>query len=135
MAEIMYPDSLDGYATAASWLDNGRPDWISNTENTDRHYISIGAGTLFLFFLRYQLGLSWAKIVKAGRGQSTLAATYQRLTGRTTAYADFKAFSTGSGRRRTRPAWSAPTTRFRAPTGWRPGTTGSRSAASSSPHR
>jgi len=91
-AEIMYPDSLDGYATAASWLDNGRPDWIGQTENTDRDYVSIGAGTLFLFYLRYQLGLTWAKIVKAGRGQATLAGTYKNLTGRTTAYADFKAF-------------------------------------------
>ena len=93
MAEIMHPDALDGFATAASWLDGGRPDWIGSTENTDRNYISIGAGTLFLFYLRYQLGLSWAKIVKAGRGQSTLAQVYKRLTGRTTAYADFKAFA------------------------------------------
>ena len=92
LAQIMYPEALDGYATAASWLDGGRPDWIGHTENTDRNYISTGAGTLFLFYLRYQLGLSWAKIVKAGRGQATLAQTYQRLTGRTTAYADFKAF-------------------------------------------
>jgi hypothetical protein len=44
-------------------------------------------------YLRYQLGLSWAKIVKAGKNQATLANTYQRLTGRTTAYADFKAFA------------------------------------------
>ena len=92
MAEIMYPAALDGYATAASWLDGGRPDWIGNTENTDRNYVSTGAGTLFCFYLRYQLGLTWAKIVKAGKGQATLAGTYQRLTGRTTAYADFKAF-------------------------------------------
>jgi len=93
MAEIMYPDALDGFATAASWLDGGRPDWITNTENTDRNYVSIGAGTFFLFYLRYQLGLTWAKIVKAGKGQATLAQTYERLTGRTTAYADFKAFA------------------------------------------
>jgi hypothetical protein len=92
LAQIMYPEALDGYATAASWLDGGRPDWIGVAEDTDRNYVSIGAGTLFLFYLRYQLGLSWAKIVKAGRGQATLAQTYQRLTGRATAYADFKAF-------------------------------------------
>jgi len=92
MAEIMYPAALDGFATAGSWLDGGRPDWIGTTENTDRNYVSIGAGTLFCFFLRYQLGLTWAKIVKAGKGQATLAWTYQRLTGKTTAYADFKAF-------------------------------------------
>ena len=91
-AEVMYPDALDGYATAASWLDGGRPDWISSTENTDRNYVSIGAGTLFLYWLRYQLGFTWAKIVKAGKGQNTLAQVYQRLTGRTTAFADFKAF-------------------------------------------
>ncbi|HEY6961593.1 MAG TPA: hypothetical protein VI408_06875 [Gaiellaceae bacterium] len=93
-AEIMYPDALDGFATAASWLDGGRPDWIANTENTDRNYVSIGAGTLFLFYLRYQLGLTWAKIVKAGKNQATLSQTYSHLTGRpaNTAYTDFKAF-------------------------------------------
>ena len=79
-ATELYPSALNGFATAASWLDGGRPDFINSTDPTDRNYVSIGCATLFLNYLRYQLHFSWAQIVAAG-ASPTLAATYTKLTG------------------------------------------------------
>lgn len=52
LATERYPAELNGYASAANWLDGGRPDWVNNTESTDRDYVSIGCSTLFLNFPR-----------------------------------------------------------------------------------
>jgi hypothetical protein len=80
LATELYPQSLDGFASAASWLDSqDRPDFIDNTDPTDRNYISIGCSTLFLNWLRYQLNYSWQDIIAAGA--PTLAQTYANLTG------------------------------------------------------
>jgi hypothetical protein len=87
-ATELYPSALNGFTSAASWLDGGRPDFVNTTDPTDRNYVSIGCATLFLNWLRYQLHFSWAEIVAAGG--STLAATYTNLTGRTDALAAFK---------------------------------------------
>ena len=89
LATELYPAELDGFASAASWLDSNRPDWVTNTEATDRNYVSIGCATLFLNYLRYQRGFSWDGIVQAAG--TTLAATYQTLTGSTDAFAPFAA--------------------------------------------
>src|SRR5690348_641482 len=43
-----------------------RPDWVTNTEQTDQDDISIGCGALFLNYLAYQLNFSWPDIVNAG---------------------------------------------------------------------
>jgi hypothetical protein len=86
-AAELYPASLGEFASAASWLDGGRPDFVNTTDPTDRSYPSIGCSTLFLNWLRYQLHFTWAEIVAAGG--PTLAATYQNLTGRTDALAQF----------------------------------------------
>ncbi|HEY5183716.1 MAG TPA: hypothetical protein VIM19_02160 [Actinomycetes bacterium] len=86
-AAELYPASLGEFASAASWLDGGRPDFVNTTDPTDRNYLSIGCSTLFLNWLRYQLHFTWAEIVAAGG--PTLAATYQNLTGRTDALAQF----------------------------------------------
>ncbi len=90
LAETLYPYELDGFNSAASWLDApGRPDFVNTTDPTDRNYVSIGCSVLFLFWLRYQLGFTWNQICAAGA--STLAQTYTNLTGRTDALAQFKA--------------------------------------------
>ena len=87
-ATELYPAELNGFASAASWLDGGRPDYVTVTDPTDRNYVSIGCSTLFLNWLRYQLHFTWAQIVPAGA--ATLAGTYQNLTGATDALASFK---------------------------------------------
>jgi hypothetical protein len=89
LATEAYPAELDGFASAASWLDGTRPDWVTNTEPTDRDYVSIGCATLFLNYLRYQRRFPWIRIVRAGG--ATLAQTYQALTGRTDAFPPFAA--------------------------------------------
>ena len=88
-ATEMYPGSLNGFNSAATWLDGGRPDFVNVNDPTDRSYVSTGCSTLFLNYLRYQLGYRWETIVKAGG--STLAQTYQRLTGHADGLTPFKA--------------------------------------------
>lgn len=83
----LHPSALNGFASAASWLDSDRPDWVDNTEQTDTDYVSIGCATLFLNYLHYQLGKSWSDIVQAGG--STLAETYSKLTGASDAFSSF----------------------------------------------
>lgn len=89
LATEMYPAELDGFATASSWLNSTRPDWVSATEPTDRNYISIGCATLFINYLRYQLHFSLAEIVQAGG--ATLQQTYANLTGSNNAFGPFAA--------------------------------------------
>jgi hypothetical protein len=79
LATELYPAQLDGFASAASWLDSNRPDYVTNTDPTDRRYVSIGCATLFLNYLRHQLHFSWAQIVQAAG--PTLADTFAKLTG------------------------------------------------------
>jgi hypothetical protein len=83
----LYPAQLNGFATAASWLDSSRPDWVTSTEPTDQNYVSIGCATLFLNYLRHQLGYSLTAIV--GAGAPTLAQVYTHLSGRTDAFTPF----------------------------------------------
>jgi predicted nucleic acid-binding protein len=86
LAAEIYPNELTppglgvSFASAASWLDGGRPDWVNRTEGTDGDFVSIGCGTLFINWLRFQLGFNLNAIVQAGG--STLAETYHRVTGR-----------------------------------------------------
>ncbi len=74
--------------TAPSWVAAGYPDWVSKTEGTDRDYVSIGCAIAYLYWMRYQ-GYTISEIVQAAG--STLAANYQTLTGKTTAYNDLVA--------------------------------------------
>jgi hypothetical protein len=78
LATDLYPAELDGYTSAAVWLDGGRPDFVNNNDPTDRNYTSIGCSVLFLNYLRYQLDFTWQEIVAAGG--ATLEASYQGLT-------------------------------------------------------
>jgi hypothetical protein len=89
LAAQRYPAELDRFASASSWLNSARPDWVSTTEGTDRDYVSIGCATLFINYLRYQLHVSLARIVQAGG--TTLQAAYQHLTGSADAFGPFAA--------------------------------------------
>jgi hypothetical protein len=90
LATELYPAELDGFATAAAWLDSSdRPDWVSKTDPTDQNAVSTGCAVLFLNYLRYQLNFSWPQIVAAAG--STLEQTYEALTGKTGGFAPFKA--------------------------------------------
>jgi hypothetical protein len=71
-----------------SWLqNNGRPDYVTNPENTDRHSLSYGCGLLFLYYLKSQLNYSVPKIIQ--NGGSSLEALYKNLTGQSNAFAAF----------------------------------------------
>ena len=91
LANDLYPGAEpSNFVSSGVWLDTpGRPDWINNTEGTDRNYVSIGCSVLFLNWMRFQLGYGWQQIIAAG--DSTLAKTYQNLTGETDGYAQFMA--------------------------------------------
>jgi hypothetical protein len=88
LATELYPNELDGFATAASWLDSAdRPDYVSTNLPDDTDPLSNGCGVLFLNYLHYQLHFSWADIVRSGG--ATLGETYQRLTGQADAFGPF----------------------------------------------
>ncbi len=88
LATELYPAELNGFNSASSWLDApGRPNFVDQTDPTDRSYISIGCSVLFLNWLRYELKYGWAQIVAAAA--STLAQTYTNLTGNTDGWARF----------------------------------------------
>jgi hypothetical protein len=65
----------------------GYPDWVTQTEQTDRDSASTGCAVLYLYWLR-SMGFSTSKIVQAGG--ATLAVNYKTLTGQETAHADLK---------------------------------------------
>ncbi len=90
VANAMYPGAEPAnFVSSDTWLNTtGPPDVVNSTDPTDRNYVSIGCSVLFLNWLRYQLGFSWAEIIQAGA--ATQAGTYTNLTGRTDALSNFK---------------------------------------------
>ena len=78
----------DWATTAPEWVSAGYPDWVTNTEPTDRNYESIGCAVLYLYWMMSK-GYSIQQIIRAAG--ATLADNYRTLTGKTTAYADLKA--------------------------------------------
>jgi hypothetical protein len=88
LAAERYPAQLDGFASAASWLNSDRPDFVTSNDSTDTNYVSIGCSTLFINYLRFQLGHALTDIVT--KGGPTLQSTFGNLTGSTaSAFADF----------------------------------------------
>jgi hypothetical protein len=81
-------DTLDAFATGPAWAQAGFPDWVTNTEQTDRNGISTGCAIVYIYWMR-SLGFSVPQIVQAGG--ATLAANYSALTGKNTAYQDLRA--------------------------------------------
>jgi len=52
LANALYPnDTPADFVAAPTRLSSARPDWVSNTENTDQDYTSIGCSVLFLNWL------------------------------------------------------------------------------------
>src|SRR5579859_2305397 len=88
LAEELYPGVLDDFATAPTWLNGQREDWVNLTATTDRSPKANGCAVLFLFWLRYVQNFSWAQICQAPA--DTLAGTYYKLTGRADAFGRFK---------------------------------------------
>ena len=79
LAAELYPAQLDGFATAAAWLDSDRPNFVDHNDSTDQNPVSTGCATLFLNYLHHQLGYDWRDIVT--RGRNTLGETHRALTG------------------------------------------------------
>jgi hypothetical protein len=89
LSAALYPAQLDGYSTAAAWLDSpDRPDWVNKNNNTDGDAVSNGCSVLFLNYLNTQLGYSWVQIAQAGA--PTLAKTYTKLTGKPDGWTPFR---------------------------------------------
>lgn len=88
---VLYPKLRWRFMNGTSWLNSAnpsRPDWVSNTNQTDQDFVSIGCGTLFYNYLAYQLNFSWRDIIAAGA--PTLAQTAATL-GVANAFANFAA--------------------------------------------
>ncbi len=87
-AELAHPGVLDGYSTAADWLDTpDRPDWISKSDPTDQDAVSTGCGVLFLTWLMSR-GFTVAQITQAAA--PTLEGTYALLGQGLSPYTVFK---------------------------------------------
>jgi hypothetical protein len=89
LATALYPAELNGYTTAAAWLDTpARPDWVNKTNPTDQDAVSNGCAVLYLNYLNTQLGFGWDQIVRAGG--PTLAQTFTNLTGNPDGWTPFR---------------------------------------------
>jgi hypothetical protein len=75
-------NALADFATAPDWAQQGMPDFVDKTDNTDQNPISTGCGMAFLSWLQSQ-GFTLDKIapamVKLGTG-ATFAQLYAALT-------------------------------------------------------
>jgi hypothetical protein len=100
LSRVLANDMVPGveppdFVSPPVWLDEipdsgvQRENWVTQTDQTDTNYFSIGCSVLFLNWLRFQLNYSWAQIIAAGA--PTLAGTYQNLTGQNDGWAKFKA--------------------------------------------
>jgi hypothetical protein len=89
------PPALGGgtFATGPSWLDSpNRPNFVDRTDPTDINFVSTGCGTLFINWLRFQLGYTLNAIVQASG--ATLADTHRNLSGRSDGWQQFSALMT-----------------------------------------
>jgi len=81
-AAIVGNNALADFATAPTWAQQGMPDFVNKTDNTDQNAISTGCGMAFLSWLQ-SLGFPLNKIapsmVKLGTS-ATLAQLYAVLT-------------------------------------------------------
>ena len=82
-AAVIGNNALSDFATAPAWAQDGMPDWVNQTDPTDREADSTGCGMAFLSWLMSQ-GYSLNQIAPAmvSLGDSgTLAQLYAGLTG------------------------------------------------------
>jgi hypothetical protein len=82
-AAVIGNNALADFATAPAWAQQGMPDFVNKTDNTDQNAISTGCGMAFLSWLQ-SLGYPLKKIapamVKLGTS-ATFAQLYAVLTG------------------------------------------------------
>jgi hypothetical protein len=82
-AAVVGHNALADFATAPQWAQDGMPDWVDQTEDTDQDPDSIGCGMAFLSWLLshgHTLAAIAQAIVALGDG-GTLAGLYAQLTG------------------------------------------------------
>jgi hypothetical protein len=82
-AVVVGSNALEDFATAPQWAQDGMPNWVDQTEQTDQDPDSTGCGMAFLSWLISQ-GHTLSDVAKAmvSLGDSgTLAELYNRLTG------------------------------------------------------
>jgi hypothetical protein len=84
--------TLSAYATGPAWAEAGFPDWVTQTEQTDRDAVSTGCSIVYIYWMR-SLGYTSPQIIQAAG--TTLSANYQTLTGRSSAYQDLLAALSG----------------------------------------
>jgi hypothetical protein len=81
-AAIIGNNALADFATAPDWAQNGMPDFVNKTDNTDQNATSTGCGMAFLSWvqsLRYPMNKIAPAMVKLGTG-ATFAQLYAALT-------------------------------------------------------
>jgi len=84
MAEELHPASSANFVNTWTSFPEPRPDWINKNEGLtplargDLDPIAFGCGIIFIYFLRYQLNISYDKICT--NGGTTLADRYRTLT-------------------------------------------------------
>ena len=88
IAGLLDPKNRWRFRTGSDWLMSARQDWVNTTNPNDWDSAPIGCGTLFYYYLAYQLNFSWRDIIAAGA--PTLGQTAAKL-GITNAFADFSA--------------------------------------------
>jgi hypothetical protein len=94
LAADAYPPGMPGFFTAGSWLNSDRTDFVDHNDGSDTNFRSIGCSTLFLYYLKAQLGFGWSQIVQVGARTADnpsplLYNTFTLLTGRTDAFDSF----------------------------------------------
>lgn len=87
LATDAYPRELNGFATAATWLDSRRQNLVDHNFNGDTNSHANGCSVLFLNWLRFQLNYSWQQIV--GAAAPTLGQTYTKLSGKKDGFKQF----------------------------------------------
>ncbi|MBV9800475.1 MAG: hypothetical protein JO039_20665 [Solirubrobacterales bacterium] len=82
-AAVVGSNALSDFSTAPQWAQDGMPDWVDQTEQTDQDPDSTGCGMAFLSWLISQ-GHSLSEVARTmvSLGDNgTLAQLYARLTG------------------------------------------------------
>jgi hypothetical protein len=86
------PSQATRFVGPPTWLDNNisaRPDFVSQTDTTDKNAVSYGCGVLFLYHLGSQLGFTMRAIVQGAA--DTLEGVYHNLTQGSHAFTPFSA--------------------------------------------
>ena len=82
-AAVVSNNALADFATAPTWAQDGMPNWVDQTNQTDQDADSTGCGMAFLSWLMsqgYTLG-TIAPVMVALGNPGTLAQLYAKLTG------------------------------------------------------